>query len=177
MTVEIPRRMRGLPRDHRGYLVPHFVSWLKDGKPVSSAVAGAEPNFHLVAPGTIDRCHRFARCWLCGEPIGNWHAYVIGPMCAVNRTTSEPGSHLDCAQYAVQVCPFLSNPAARRPVVYDRPVKPAGIMLERNPGVTAIWLSRKAGLFTVKRGDRLPVADAPHLVCLGQSQSEPRGEA
>ena len=37
MTIELPKRMRNLPRDSRGYIVPYFVTWLKDGKPAISS--------------------------------------------------------------------------------------------------------------------------------------------
>jgi len=64
-------------------------------------------------------------------------------MCAVNRVTAEPPSHLACARFAVTACPFLTKPLAKRgdspnvPQGAEKPV--AGIMIERNPGVSLIW--------------------------------------
>ncbi len=61
-------------------------------------------------------------------------------MCTVNRISAEPPSHRDCARYAVQVCPFLANPAMRRrPTGLDNM---PGVAILRNPGVTAIWVTR-----------------------------------
>ena len=70
-------------------------------------------------------------------------ASVIGPMCAVNRITSEPPCHPQCARYAVQACPFLSQPRARRNEkdLPEERREAAGIALDRNPGVTVIWAS------------------------------------
>jgi hypothetical protein len=61
-------------------------------------------------------------------------------MCAVNRLSAEPPSHWLCAQFAVKACPFLSKPLAKRADVSDLAhTNPAGVMIERNPGVTLIW--------------------------------------
>jgi len=47
-------------------------------------------------------CVRHKRCWLCGQPLGKFMCFVVGPMCAINKTSAEPPSHRDCALYAVQ---------------------------------------------------------------------------
>ncbi|SCB52237.1 hypothetical protein GA0061099_10302 [Bradyrhizobium yuanmingense] len=65
-------------------------------------------------------------------------------MCAINRNISEPPSHWECAEYAVQACPFLSNPRMRRnekdlPAAH---VEPAGYMIRRNPGDIGIWVTK-----------------------------------
>ena len=69
-------------------------------------------------------------------------AFTIGPMCAVNRISSEPPSHPLCADFAAKACPFLSRPLAKRGKVTDEQRADSatpGIMLERNPGVTLVW--------------------------------------
>lgn len=46
--------------------------------------------------------------------LGRHLSFVIGPMSAINRNTSEPGCHRDCAQFAVRACPlFLVLPDAQ----------------------------------------------------------------
>jgi hypothetical protein len=62
-------------------------------------------------------------------------------MCVVNRTTSEPGSHYDCARYAVRACPFMVNPRMRRNEVNQVPgqLKAPGLHVDHNPGVMALW--------------------------------------
>jgi hypothetical protein len=65
---------------------------------------------------------------------------VIGPKCAVNRVSAEPPSCLSCARFSVTACPFLSKPLAKRAAIDDLPHQsPAGLMIDRNPGVALIW--------------------------------------
>ena len=53
---------------------------------------------------------REKRCWVCGDPLGVHLTFPIGPMCALNRTISEPPSHHECASWSARNCPFLSRP-------------------------------------------------------------------
>lgn len=127
-----PPQIASLPLDKRGYPVPWFVPWI-----------GGEPEFRAVDPDTILKAHREGLCWICGKKINGANAFVIGPMCAVNRVSAEPPSHLACGRFAVTACPFLSRPLAKRADTSDLPHQaPAGIMIERNPGITLIWLTR-----------------------------------
>jgi hypothetical protein len=137
--------MHFLPKDHRGYVVPFFVAWI-DGK----------PDFRVVDPAKKQRCVSEGLCWLCGGPLQRFVAYVIGPMCALNRISSEPPSHRECAEYACRVCPFLTMPKAQRREVAAavRTVAPAGEMIARNPGVALLWITR----------DRLKPVRAPNGV-------------
>src|SRR3954454_7942113 len=132
----MPRSVARLKRDKRGYPVPWFVAWF-DG----------EPDFRVMDDVKL---HRIARgqdrsCWVCGERLSRLSAYVIGPMCAVNRVSSEPTSHVECAEYAAQACPFLSNPRRTRQEGEHRPMpdgvtEPAGKAILRNPGVALVWV-------------------------------------
>lgn len=133
--IPIPDRMRRLPISAQGYPIPWFVPFTHDGEPVPQA---ADPVKRL-------RAARLGLCWCCGEPLGIWRSFVIGPMCVTNRITSEPPNHKPCAEYAVRVCPFLARPKMRRnpTTPADQKVSPGGIMIERNPGVAAIWTTRK----------------------------------
>lgn len=133
--TELPPYIATLPVEGRGYPVPWFVSKL-DG----------EWEFRAVDPRKIEEAHERGLCWICGKRIalGVSRAFVIGPMCAVNRISAEPPSHLSCARFAVAACPFLTKPMAKRRPMGDEHAHgvPAGIMIERNPGVTLIWLCR-----------------------------------
>ena len=122
-----------LPIDERGWPVPWFVYIDDAGK----------PDHRIIGPDKLGRAVREERCWLCGGKLGRVKASVIGPMCAVNRITSEPPCHPQCARYAVQSCPFLSKPRARRNEkdLPEESQKGAGIPLDRNPGVMVIWES------------------------------------
>ncbi|UPK08388.1 hypothetical protein IVB05_37365 [Bradyrhizobium sp. 170] len=101
-------------------------------------------------------CVRHKRCWLCGEPLGKFMVFVIGPMCSINKGSAEPPSHRECALYAVQACPFLTQPRMRRNE-RDMPehLEPAGIMLRRNPGVTMMWTTLHYSIFKDGHGGAL----------------------
>ena len=128
----LPRRWQSLPIDERGYPVPFFVAY-RDGKP-DHRVADPQKKFQCVAKNL---------CWLCGQRLGGYLAFVIGPMCTITRATSEPAQHYECSNYAVRSCPHLTRPEAqRREAGLEHSVSPGGIMLRQNPGVMAIWVSR-----------------------------------
>jgi hypothetical protein len=130
---EQPPRMRKLPVDERGFPVPKFVEWI-DGK----------PDFRVMNADHYRDALKRDLCWICGEKLGVNKVFVIGPMCCINRISAEPPSHRDCALFAARACPFLSRPLAHRRTrdQPDQHRKPAGIMLERNPGVTCLWTTR-----------------------------------
>lgn len=129
----LTERLSKLPVDERGYPVPFFVSWI-EGK----------PEFRLADGKKMVRCIKEKLCWVCGEKLGKFGTFAIGPMCAVNRISSEPPSHRECAEWSVKGCPFLSKPKmVRREDEFIRECNeenpPAGLMIERNPGVTLLW--------------------------------------
>lgn len=139
----LPDRFKRLPIDHRGFPVPRFVAMI-DG----------QWDFRVIKPGYIAFCHNQRRCWLCGEPLGKWKAFVIGPMCAINRINSEPPSHYECANFSCRACPFLTHPRRKRDE-HDLPKgthDPAGIMITRNPGVACLWVTDSYKLYPVDNG-------------------------
>ena len=125
---DLPERMKSLPVDHRGFPVPWFVAWV-DGKPV----------FPAMDSDKLRQAIHYGKCWVCGQPLGRFKYWVIGPMCVINRVSSEPPSHQGCALFSVKNCPFLANPRMGR-VPRDKygGKDAAGIMLDRNPGATAL---------------------------------------
>jgi len=137
--------MADLPVDSRGYPVPWFVAWI-DG-PDGSKV----PEFRAMDGQKFGRAIRERRCWVCGERLGSYLCFVIGPMCAINRISSEPPSHLECAQWSARNCPFMSKPQMVRretgpgvdpSVIQSAKGNVAGVMIERNPGVSLLWVCR-----------------------------------
>jgi hypothetical protein len=151
-----PPRMRQLPIDARGYPVPWFVQWI-DGK----------PDFRVMDRAKWVRAVRFGNCWLCGETIGKRRTFVIGPMCAINRTTSEPACHHDCAEFAVAACPFMVLPRAKRREAHlpDHYQQAAGIPFDRNPGAMCLWTTLEFSLFRAggKNG-----GNEGHLIRIGE---------
>lgn len=169
-----PAALKGLPTDHRGYVVPFFVEWI-DGK----------PDFRVVDGRKLARCVHEKLCWLCGGPLAKTVAYVIGPMCAINRVSSEPPSHLACAEYACRVCPFLSMPNAKRREA-NMPtdgVWAPGLGLKRNPGVTLLWVTRDRlkpihvdGSVGGRRGTLFDVGEPTQVAWYAEGRTATRAE-
>lgn len=144
----LPRAMLLLPIS-RGYPVPWFVDWLPDGTPEFRAM---DPRKWKAAVSPRD-----PRCWTCGGLLRSrlgfmsTFGFLIGPMCAINRISAEPPSHVECAEWSARNCPFLSRPHAKRREddtinVAACAAAVAGHMIPRNPGVSLVW---KCGRYTI----------------------------
>ncbi len=130
--IFMPPRVAALPRNAAGYPIPYFAATIKGKR-----------EFRLGARHAYIMCTIHRRCWVCGERrVPGQDAFVIGPMCVINRTTQDPPSHIECAEYSVQVCPFLITPGmVRRDRGLPDDITHAGIPIMRNPGVSLIWLT------------------------------------
>jgi hypothetical protein len=150
--IKKPKRLRHLLEDHRGFVIPWFVQWFS--APGVGAPYGMGTHDFRVADHTkFARALKEKRCWICGDKLGVHMAFVIGPMCAVNEVTSEPPCHFECAEYAVQVCPFLSKPRMRRNERALPEVAPvAGVHIARNPGAACIWVTKSYKTFRPHQG-------------------------
>jgi hypothetical protein len=140
----IPRRMQSLPVEARGYPVPWFVEWIN-----------GVPDFRVMDRRKWGLSLRFGHCWLCGEPVGASRTFVIGPMCGVTRTTSEPANHLECAEFAAKACPFMTLPRAKYRIagLPSGHIEAAGMPIDRNPGVTCLWTTREFSVFRAHAGN------------------------
>jgi len=150
----LPDRLKVLPI-HRGYPVPWFVEWL-----------GGVPEFRCIDRSKWTQAVLQRLCWVCGQYLGRHQAFVVGPMCGINRTSSEPPCHLDCAQWSARNCPFLSKPQMIRRE-NDMPegawTLPQNIL--HNPGVTLIWITRAPyTLFSDSEGNKLIHMGEPERV-------------
>lgn len=135
----LPIRMHSLPID-RGYPVPWFVEWVtKEGLPV--------PEFRAMSPVKWVKAVKQRLCWVCGHRMGANLAFLIGPMCGITRTTSEPANHRECAVWSARNCPFLSRPHAERREPDVPYLEPAGFMIKRNPGVSLVWVTKGYKIF------------------------------
>ena len=145
----IPAAMARRPRDRRGFPIPWFVQ--------------QDPlDFRVIRALGTGQAHKQRICWLCGEPRYEKRlAFVVGPMCTVNRVSSEPPCHPACARFAAIACPFLANPRMRRndKDLPEDSEAPPGIFLERNPGVAAIWITRSYEPFRVADGTLLQMGE------------------
>lgn len=83
--------------------------------------------------------------------------FVAGPMCGINRTSSEPPSHVECGQWSARNCPFLNNPNMVRredEVMNNQNLRDnaAGLAITRNPGISMLWITKSYDAFKVDNG-------------------------
>lgn len=171
-TLEIPARIKKLQRNEKGYPVPWFVQWI-DGK----------PDFRVMDGDKWRAAIEYKLCWICGEGMGKFKAFVIGPMCAVNRTSGEPPSHRECAEYAAKACPFLVEPKrVRREKGLPEGDCVGGISLARNPGVALVWITASYEVFPVKAepgvagGYLIELGDPIEVLWYAEGREATRGE-
>lgn len=100
--IDIPKRMRKLERDRRGYPIPVAVFRDTLGK----------PHFQITDENKLAHLIKFDLCLLCGSKLKGKRWFVGGPRSAfsVLGAYSDPPMHDDCAHYALQVCPYLAAP-------------------------------------------------------------------
>jgi hypothetical protein len=121
MSVFIPPRMQKLPRDPQGRVVPAIVE--RD--------ASGHPLFASLNHKAMRRCLNDDLCQICAQPLMRRRWLVGGPQRAFaphEFYTDLPG-HLECIEYSLRTCPYLSIPN------YLRKVEP---VLPVHEGVAAV---------------------------------------
>lgn len=128
----MPDRIARLERDPRGYPIPWFVHRPADGT----------IDFRVMDPERFVLAVKERRCWVCGDRLGKFIAFVGGPLSAAQRLYADPPSHVECAEFAAKVCPFLTIPTARRREA-NKPahVEMSGQQVIENPEVTGILIA------------------------------------
>lgn len=86
-------------RPHHGELPIPFITAVVDGK----------PDFRVHDNERRDRCAAEHLCQLCGIALRERFAFVGTRSSTRRRTFGEPPMHLDCMDWAWQVCPWLSG--------------------------------------------------------------------
>jgi hypothetical protein len=175
-SIEIPHRISKLPISPDGYPVPWFVQWLKDGKPCEPGEG--VPDFRVMDTKKFRHAIQFRNCWVCGEQLGAYRTFVIGPMCAINRTSAEPPVHFECGKFSVVACPFLTQPRMRRNEK-DMPIdtrNPAGEMIKRNPGVTCLWITKKYTMFKNNDGYLFRIGEPTRTLWFAEGRPATREE-
>lgn len=163
---DAPANLLRLPRDVRGYPVPWFVKWY-DGK----------PDFRVIAEGKFERAVAGRRCWICGEILGRYLSFVVGPMCTVNRTSAEPPSHRDCANYAAMHCPFLATPRMhRREKNLPEHKEMPGFAILDNPGVCAVWTTTRFGTYATRTGPMIELGEPTNVAWFAHGRGATRVE-
>lgn len=101
--IPIPKRMRGLGRDARGYPIPFILLRDTDGK----------AHFTINDTSRARRCVLEKRCPICGNRLEQPLWLVGGPKSAFHEHGAyfDTAMHHDCMTYALQVCPYLAMPS------------------------------------------------------------------
>jgi hypothetical protein len=164
----LPARMAEQPIDERGYPVPWFVAWMDD-----------KPEFRAMDPMKFLRAIKEKLCWVCGQKLGVNVTFVAGPMCGINRTSSEPPNHQECARYSARNCPFLNNPRMVRredDLSLEIAGNVAGIAIRRNPGVTMLWNTRQYEIFKTETGPLIQLGEPESVEWLACGRTATRDE-
>ena len=143
MNTPIPKRMRRLPRDARGYPVPFVVFRDADGK----------AHFTINDIERVSLCLAQLLCAICGERlIAGQYWFVGGPLSALHErgAYNDTPMHRECAHYALKVCPYLalrsySGRVEGRTLTKPTPILEQTMMPERPD----VFVCLKAGKFTV----------------------------
>src|SRR5436190_18407869 len=100
--IPIPKKMKALGKDERGYPIPYIV--LRD--------ANNKPNF--AANNTLRQLKSLVekRCPICGSKLDQLLWFVGGPLSAFHEHGKylDTAMHYECMTYALQVCPYLAAP-------------------------------------------------------------------
>jgi hypothetical protein len=100
--IPIPETMQELPRDKRGLPVPFTILFDKFG----------EPNFKINDSRKELECVAKHNCSICGKPMSKNDMWFVGGALSAWHPAgafNDAPAHELCTQYALQVCPYLSN--------------------------------------------------------------------
>ena len=100
LNAPIPKIMRTLRKDARGYPVPYIVMIDKSGL----------PQFTINDGVLVRECIRKKLCSICGKKLSAlW--FVGGSRSFLHERGAflDPPLHLECAEYALVICPFLAT--------------------------------------------------------------------
>jgi hypothetical protein len=76
-SIPMPSRIAKLQVSAEGFPIPWFVQWIK-----------GEPDFRIMDGEKLSIAVRHKRCWICGEQLGQFMCFAIGPMCMINRVSA-----------------------------------------------------------------------------------------
>lgn len=145
LGVVVPKRMRTLPKDKRGYPVPVIVAPDRHG----------DPQFTVNDHERVLQVARRKLCGICGRSLDDGAWFVAGPKAFLHQKGGflDPGMHMDCADYALRVCPYLAMSRYLKRID-DRKIRAAGV-----PDDTTLVVNTQAQ------------ADRPPVFMLGRASS------
>jgi hypothetical protein len=97
MTNTIPSCLAHLDT-FAGMPVPFIVEYV-DGK----------PDFRKTDLDKLKRCIQFHLCGVCGKKLTLSCYWIGGPGSLISHYFTDHAMHLECAQWASKLCPFLSG--------------------------------------------------------------------
>lgn len=128
----LPRGLKMRPVDRaRGLPAPWFLAD-QDGS--------ESYDFRKVAARRVAIARRNRLCWVCGQSFVRDAAVIGGIASMINSIVVDPPSHVECAEFAVKVCPFMVYPEKRRGPEAENNVTP-GEMLPHNPGLAFVFIA------------------------------------
>lgn len=71
------------------------------------------PSFQVIDQAKWLNLAKTRACGLCGQPLDRQMAFVGGPVSHKSRFFTDLPMHRACAEYALQVCPYLAAPRFR----------------------------------------------------------------
>jgi hypothetical protein len=95
MTVTIPEHLAKRPL-YGEYPIP-----------VTTLILDGVPDFRVSDMEAWMRVVTKDLCGLCGESLDYWKWFIGGENAFKQQLFFDPAMHRDCAEYALQVCPFL----------------------------------------------------------------------
>lgn len=140
MITEIPKQIAALPVDKRGLPIPFFVQWYRGS--FRTSAGNGEPDHRLADPDKKVRCAERKLCWICGEPLGYWIAFVGSKQSIDQRLFGDGAMHVECAEFSMRACPHLSHPQAKRRDNDERKTTAVGKREMHNPGTFGMYVTR-----------------------------------
>ena len=95
------------------FAIPNFLAHLPTHKglpvPFTQAIFNGVPDFRTVDPNKSIQCVEEQLCAICGRKLGERSYFIGGPRSKASRLFTDPPMHQKCAEFASQVCPFVSG--------------------------------------------------------------------
>jgi len=129
----LPPRIACLPRTAQGWPIPYFVDRPADGS----------IDFRVMHPQRMGMAIRKRLCWICGQSMGSYVAFVGGPLSIAQRQFSDPPAHRDCAEFALTVCPWLATGTHRRLAGMPAHTFIPAQHVRDNPGVFGLLITKE----------------------------------
>lgn len=98
-------------------------------------------------------CHYYKCCFICGEPLGQYKAFVLQPAAAVSRVCVVPPAHQDCAKF-----------------------KAANLAARPDAGVVMVWVTRNYELLPNDDIVQVRLGDAEQVFWYRESRCATRDE-